>query len=395
MTNVLLIGIHGVYNYGCEAIVRGTVNILKGVNPDIRVTYASYRYEDDKRRLADCDVEVIERDHFKGRWSWHNIVRKAMSLLGVRYEMPYDTTDWLASYDTVFCIGGDLYTVWSNNDFNRPLPRFLEKCQRKGLRYVLWGASVGKFETNPEALRFFSRHLRKVDLIVAREPETMAYLQTLGLSANSVLAPDPAFSVLPMRQPRTYGHVRTLGLNLSPLSVRYKYATAEDALQAQTAAVERLVSALDVDVLLIPHVLDTIDVDNDLTYMQQIYANLSASCRQRVSVVDCDPGFVGLKKSISACDFVIAARMHCAINAVTCGCPTLLLSYSEKAKGMAEFIYGNREAVIDLSEFEDTGKLVGIIRNWHATIHYDAIASYDYKRMFSERGFLVGCCESR
>ena len=29
MKNVLLVGIDGVYNYGCEAIVRGTVKILK------------------------------------------------------------------------------------------------------------------------------------------------------------------------------------------------------------------------------------------------------------------------------------------------------------------------------------------------------------------------------
>ena len=42
MEKVLLIGIDGVYNYGCEAIVRGTVEILKAVNPKIEVTYASY-----------------------------------------------------------------------------------------------------------------------------------------------------------------------------------------------------------------------------------------------------------------------------------------------------------------------------------------------------------------
>ena len=36
MEKVLLIGIDGVYNYGCEAIVRGTVEILKAV-PKTRV----------------------------------------------------------------------------------------------------------------------------------------------------------------------------------------------------------------------------------------------------------------------------------------------------------------------------------------------------------------------
>ena len=62
MKNVLLIGIGGVYNYGCEAIVRGTVNILKTINPNVHISYASYNYEDDVRRLADCDIRIVKRD---------------------------------------------------------------------------------------------------------------------------------------------------------------------------------------------------------------------------------------------------------------------------------------------------------------------------------------------
>lgn len=61
ISNVLLIGIGGVYNYGCEAIIRGTVIILKKQFPDIKISYASYNYEYDKNRLSDCDVHVIDR----------------------------------------------------------------------------------------------------------------------------------------------------------------------------------------------------------------------------------------------------------------------------------------------------------------------------------------------
>ena len=59
MKKVLLIGIGGVYNYGCEAIVRGTVNILKTIDNRIEVYYASYNYEDDIKRLNGCDVKII------------------------------------------------------------------------------------------------------------------------------------------------------------------------------------------------------------------------------------------------------------------------------------------------------------------------------------------------
>ena len=45
--------------------------------------------------------------------------------------------------------------------------------------------------------------------------------------------------------------------------------------------------------------------------------------------------------------------MHCAINAVTCGVPTLFISYSKKAIGLNQFIYGNNNNVLSVKEFAD------------------------------------------
>ncbi len=58
---VLLIGIGGVYNYDCEAIVRGTEHMLHEQWPDARIVYASCRLEDDCARLKGCSVEIIRR----------------------------------------------------------------------------------------------------------------------------------------------------------------------------------------------------------------------------------------------------------------------------------------------------------------------------------------------
>ena len=183
MEKVLLIGIDGVYNYGCEAIVRGTVEILKAVNPKIEVTYASYNFEDDRKRLSDCDIKILPRPK-RRRWSWYNIVRKCLSYLHIPYVVPYDKLDWVVGFDTVFSIGGDIYTLASNGSYNASLPLFLEQLQQRGIKYILWGASVGKFEENHLALRFFSHHLSKINLIVSRESNTWEYLQYLNLNAN-------------------------------------------------------------------------------------------------------------------------------------------------------------------------------------------------------------------
>lgn len=80
MKNVLLIGIGGVYNYGCEAIVRGTIEILRNVDPAIKISYASYNYEDDVQRLADCDLKILQRKRL-GRWNPKTLYVNCLHLL--------------------------------------------------------------------------------------------------------------------------------------------------------------------------------------------------------------------------------------------------------------------------------------------------------------------------
>ena len=380
MEHVLLIGIGGVYNYGCEAIVRGTVEILRKVNPQMQIAYASYNYEDDKRRLKDCDVEIIPRTHVK-RWSLANIIRKCLSYVGIHYSLPFDKTDWTSGFDTVLSIGGDIYTLSPKNKYDTALPTFLHKCQTKGLKYILWGASVGKFEKNPKALKFFSKHLPKIDLIVARENNTIEYLHSLGVGENCELAPDPAFFVKSPVYP-TSSHTGTVvGINLSPLSAIYEYGNLKLAVQRQSEALARLMDAMQCQLLLLPHVLSPHMNDNDLSYMRLIYTKMPKEYQSKIQIVESDPGFVGIKDFICQCDFVIAARMHCAINAITMSVPTLFLSYSEKAKGMAEFVYGTKEAVIGLTEFENTIAVANKLKNWKYTSRLDKIQKFDFTKI--------------
>lgn len=381
MKNVLLIGISGVYNYGCEAIVRGTVNILRAIDPKIKISYASYNYEDDVRRLAGCDIQIVQRKRL-GRWSFYNIIRKLLSLVGISYTLPYDSINWVDDYDTVFSIGGDIYTLDSNGNYYTSLPLFLEKCQAKGIKYVLWGASVGKFEKNPEALSFFKKHLKKIDLIVARETVTIDYLKSLGIIQNVVFAPDPAYLVeCPSLTDEKESENMTIGINLSPLSALYHYENLEIAINKQAKAICELAKELNCKLIFLPHVLSTSVNDNDLSYLKQI-AYKVRDAGYSVNIVNSDPGFIGLKKYLAKCDFVIAARMHCAINAITMNIPTIFLSYSEKAKGMAEYVYSDKGAVVSLNEFENLALIIEKIRTWKLISHINKIHSFNFKQVF-------------
>ena len=50
--------------------------------------------------------------------------------------------------------------------------------------------------------------------------------------------------------------------------------------------------------------------------------------------------------------------MHCAINALTARVPTILLSYSAKAKGMCNYVYGSNKFVLPISDFTKISNII-------------------------------------
>ena len=250
------------------------------------------------------------------------------------------------------------------------------------LKYVLWGASVGKFEKNPAALSFYKNHLSKVDLFIVREKISMDYLHYLSIDKPVVLAPDPAYFVAPEVKRVEKLVNNRIGINLSPLSALYEYKDLLKAIKKQTQAIISLIDAMNVEVILLPHVISPYYIDNDLSYMRDIYDELPFEYQSKVSLIDTDPSFIGLKKEIMKCDYVIAARMHCAVNAISTGIPAVFLAYSEKAKGMAEYIYGSQVPVMALTKFEDTSFLIQLLEKWNFHSNLEEFRNYDYKMIF-------------
>lgn len=363
---VLLIGIGGVYNYGCEAIVRGTEAIVRREYPDASIVYASRRVADDTKRLEGSKVQAIERGHPQ-RYSAKNICRKLLSLSGIRWTPMTDSLGLLKNIDAVFSIGGDIYTLSPTADYSMSFPKFGDVARRKGIPYLLWGASVGPFTENHKAERDFARHLKGLSLITARETGTVDYLQSLGISDNVVPCADPAYVVAPeikangIRQ----GDKFTIGINLSPLSIRYTDHPEKEAIRAaQAKTIEGLIKAFDARIVLIPHVVcDFNEGDDDCRYLRKIQQAIAPEYQEAVTYLDSDIGFVGTKKELIKCDLIIAARMHCAINALAAHVPTIIVAYSSKAEGMCQYVYGNGNWLISLSEFGTKGVLENKVRS--------------------------------
>ena len=347
-----MIGIDGVYNYGCEAIVRGTELILRRQWPNARIIYASRRPEDDQSRLEGADLEIIHRKF--NRYSLTNIIRKSISYAGIKWSPRIDSLSLLRGLDAVLFIGGDIYTLLPDGSYNANWLKFGNAAEKRGVPYILWGASVGPFTRNPRAERVFQKHLSNIHLVTAREKDSVNYLAGIGVSDNVVSCADPAFAVGPdmIKESHASNEKFTLGINLSPLSLMYSGLEHENAVSKQAQMIECLVETLDAAVMLIPHVVcDFNERDDDLRYLQQVKNKISGQYQDQVILLNKDLGFMGTRKKLIECDLVIAARMHCAINALAAHVPTLLLSYSQKAQGMCEYIYGHRDWVLPLNDF--------------------------------------------
>jgi polysaccharide pyruvyl transferase WcaK-like protein len=357
---ILLIGIGGVYNYGCEAIVRGTERILHSAWPNAKIIYASPRPEDDQRRLSACDIEVIYREP-RERYSFNNIRRKLLSLIHVNWPTTIFSLKLIKNIDIVLSIGGDIYTLGPNGQFYTVLPFFGDTVMRKKIPYVLWGASIGPFSDEPDAERYYTKHLEKVTLITAREKATIEYLNNLGITKNVVPCADPAYVVaseIKAMQKPVIDNVPTIGINLSPFSINFSNYAPEESLFLQVRSIEHLIQSFNAKIVLLPHVVcESEEADDDRRYLRKIFQAIEQEYKKNVILVDEDLGFVGTKKELAKCDVVIAARMHCAINALAATVPTILVSYSKKSIGMTDYVYGDNEWVISIDAFTNKSAL--------------------------------------
>ena len=75
---ILLVGIGGVFNYGCEAIVRGTVAMLRSKLPQAPIFYASLDYDRDRHALGDLDIRIVDvrLKRYTFRWLCERIRRR-------------------------------------------------------------------------------------------------------------------------------------------------------------------------------------------------------------------------------------------------------------------------------------------------------------------------------
>lgn len=330
-------------NHGCEALVRSTVQLLKGND----ISLLSRHPEQDKHYgLAQTcriikEAERFTRKSFSYCKAFVNFYlcgdRDAFEALTYKNLIPSsDRADIALSF------GGDNY-CYAKPTYIYIMNRLLRK---RGVRTVLWGCSIEPSFVDEEMLT----DLKGYEMIIARESITYHALKQQGLM-NLMMAPDPAFALnrvdLPL--PKHFLEGKTVGINVSPMIMSYEKHQGI-TYDCYRKLMLYILNQTDMNIALIPHVVW--EDNDDREPLQKLYDEFESS--NRVVLIE-DHTAEELKGYIARCRFLVAARTHASIAAYSQAVPTLVVGYSVKARGIASDLFGTDEGfVIPVQSFKDS-----------------------------------------
>ena len=330
--NVIIYGNGSAENHGCEAIYRGTIDVLGNEN--------QYILQSQDRKID----EYYGLNNLAELWNAKTDVKKnfsfAIALLKTRIFKKFTDLDGLAYVNGIakaskhaniaLSVGGDNYCYpgteiygWLN-----------KKYHKHGMKTVLWGCSV-----TPEVVAKpnVTKDLQRYNLIVARE--SITYEAIKNIQPNTVLAPDPAFFMEPQScdLDERFQSKNVIGINISPMIISSEKSKGI-AYENYKNLVNYILENTDSYIALIPHVVWA--SNDDRKVLRKLYEDFAQN--ERLILIE-DHTAPELKYMISKCRMFIGARTHATIAAYSTCVPTLVVGYSVKARGIALDLFGSEE----------------------------------------------------
>lgn len=333
--NYFLFDHAGSLNRGCEAIIRGTVNIIQNADSSAEFKLASYKPETDE--LLEIETGTMESRPLSS-------IESIISALSVKLahsekyalkKMYSPVINQAENCNICLSIGGDTYCYGDN----APIREITAQLHKQGKKTVLWGASIGKEDLTAEKIE----GLKNFDAIFVREPLTYSLLEKIVPNEKLFQFADPAFCMeredLPL--PEGFEKGNTLGFNLSGLVAEKN----KDIVNISVEFLKNIINNTTLQIALIPHV--TQPGNNDCAVLDEIYEKLGNP--QRVIKIPDNLNAKQYKGYIARTRFFIGARTHATIAAYSNGVPTLVLGYSVKSRGISADIFSEEKFVVDVS----------------------------------------------
>lgn len=350
----ILAGICPYQNRGCEAIVRGTVKILRRYFKEPSFLSVSFIPNADFKQQCknEYDTAIIHKrmnsDQYFGKKSLLQRIIFKCDKKKKKFLLCNEMLPFLDDAVAVLSIGGDNYSL--DYGIPRAFTDLDDVVLDKKRPLILWGASVGPFDKFPEYEKYMVHHLRNVTAVFARESATVDYLRRKGITENVYRVADPAFLMDPM-EPRDENKKiaikqGAIGINLSPLMANY--VTGGDLKRWEQIAADilgNISQKISRPLYLIPHV--TVPDSNDFTFMENVRNTMDPRIKNNIRLIQPIYNATETKWIISNMALFAGARTHSTIAALSTNIPTLSFAYSIKAKGINRDIFGHEDFCLD------------------------------------------------
>lgn len=348
-------------NRGCEAIVRGTVKILRHYyeNPSfLCISHFRNDKQFKKQRAEEFDSSITHNQTNLPKEIWTtqgllNKIREFVSPETTKKDYMYKAMlPYIWDAKSVLSIGGDNYSL----DYSIP-KRFTDLDDiviEKGKPMIIWGASVGPFSKNPDYEKYMIKHLRNITAIFARESATIEYLNEKGVIDNVYRVADPAFLMDPIKPKENELEIeeRSIGINLSPLLSRYVTGgNIGEWTEIAAKLISRISESTSRKIYLIPHVTNPDNFENDHAFLKNVV--IKANCEKN-SIFLIPPIYnaAETKWIIGQMEIFVGARTHSTIAALSSYVPTLCFAYSIKAQGINKDIFGDESYCLNPKELK-------------------------------------------
>ena len=338
----------GSLNHGCEAIIRGTVNIISKRSRDCEFKLSSYNPESDEiiEDVEKAQFTTAELSSFEKLIAKISLELKKSEKYALK-KMYFPVVRQADDCNICLSVGGDTYCYGDNSG----VQVLTEELKKTGKKVVLWGASLGEEDLTEDKLS----NLRIFDAVFARESLTYNLLREKNANDNIFLNADPAFCMEreDTELPDGFGKENTVGVNISPLVAKKN----PEIYEATEKFIRYLIENTTLNVLLVPHVVE--EENNDYRFMYPLYECFKNS--GRIEILPETYNAKQYKGCISKLRFFIGARTHATIAAYSSGVPTFVIRYSVKSRGIAYDIFGNENYVMSAGDIESEVQLIAAL----------------------------------
>lgn len=353
VTKILFVGNGPNSNRGCEAIIRGAMELLQKTFGNIECTNIYNVVNSNELYKSDLENSICHKAMHIG---YKNIVDRIIKAASLRYaprlweklSLQQILQD-IRKSDLVLSLGGDNYSL----DYGLPR-RFIQLgklVKRQGKPFVILGGSVGPFDNAGPYGKTILRHLREeVDQIHVREDRSYNYLIAHGCR-NVVRVADPAFLMTPEKpegfELKESVLASAIGLNISPLIMKKIKTNGRDPVWWIRQLALQLRDETEHPVVLIYHV--TSPHTNDYELLSNVKQSLGADS-ENIYLLKGGMSSPEIKWVISKLSCFIGARTHATIASLSSCVPTISIAYSVKAWGINEDLFGHANYVVSAED---------------------------------------------